>query len=206
MERHRPATVRVLPECARPSRSWAYPGAAGYPFRSGTTSLDPVVTALLRSSAVPAQFARFVLAGGTANLAYAASFLLLADLGTQAANVVGSLASAAVANELHRRLTFRAGARVGWRTAQLQGGATAGAGLAASSAALALLESATDAGGLTALVVAAAVSGAVGLARFVLLRWLFTRRAGGALAPVVPLRLDAAAGAPAHPAALSAAA
>lgn len=124
-----------------------------------------------------AQFVRFVLAGGTANLAYLAAFLLLGGYGTQAANVVGAVLSAVLANELHRRLTFRARAAVSWRTAQWQGGLTLALGLAASSSALVWLEAATvGAGPVVAMLVAAGVNGLVGLVRFVTLRWLFARR------------------------------
>jgi putative flippase GtrA len=154
--------------------------------RSGDAAARVVVA--LRAGSPGAQFLRFVLSGGTANLAYVASFLLLGGLGAQAANGVGSLLSAVVANELHRRLTFRASAAVGWRTAQWQGGLTLVAGLAASSSALAWLGSATGGTGpVVALLVAAGVNGLVGLARFATLRWLFTRRpaAGMALHVVV---------------------
>ena len=132
---------------------------------------------LLRSQTAPTQFARFVLAGGSANLAYAALFLLLADLGELTANLAGSVVSAALANELHRRLTFRAGGRVAWWTAQWQGGATLGAALAASSLALALLDALTAGGGpILPLLAAAAVNGVIGLVRFLVLRRLFGRR------------------------------
>ncbi len=129
------------------------------------------------ANAPVAQFVRFVLAGGTANLAYLAAFLLLGGLGAQVANVVGAVLSAVLANELHRRLTFRARAAVSWRTAQWQGGLTLALGLAASSSALVWLEAVTvGADPILAMLVAAGVNGLVGLARFVTLRWLFTRR------------------------------
>ena len=164
-------------------------------------------TAVLRSSAGPAQLVRFALAGGVANLVFAALFLLVAGFGSQPANVVASLVSTGVANELHRRLTFRAAARIGWRAAQLHGGTTAAAGLAVSSTALAVHDAVGGAGGLSAVVVVTAVNGAVGLARFVLLRWVFTRAADRSpLVPVLPLRPDGAAGAAPRPAVLGAAA
>ncbi len=64
------------------------------------------------------QFVRFVLVGGVANLLYGLLFVLLADVGSQPANVAGSIASSALANELHRRLTFHAGGRISWQRAQ----------------------------------------------------------------------------------------
>ena len=125
------------------------------------------------------QFARFVLVGGSANVLYAALFLLLGRYGDQAANVVAVLASTALANELHRRLTFRAGGRVGWATAQWAGGGLAAVGLAASSLTLAALDAWADtAGPLVSVLAVYAVSGAVGLARFVGLRWVLVVRPG----------------------------
>jgi putative flippase GtrA len=64
------------------------------------------------------QFVRFVAAGAVANLLYGALFLLLSPFGSQVANVAGALASSALANELHRRVTFHAGSRVTWSRAQ----------------------------------------------------------------------------------------
>ncbi|SNS54128.1 Putative flippase GtrA (transmembrane translocase of bactoprenol-linked glucose) [Geodermatophilus saharensis] len=126
---------------------------------------------------VPAQFVRFVLVGGSANVVYAGLFLLLAGLGDQAANLAGVVASTALANELHRRLTFRAGERVGWAAAQWAGGGLAVTGLAATSLALAALEGWTAARGpLASVLVVVAVTGVVGLARFVGLRWVLTGR------------------------------
>ncbi|MGY1826334.1 GtrA family protein [Blastococcus sp. SYSU DS0541] len=130
------------------------------------------VAAWLRSDRTPAQFARFVLVGGSANAVYLGLFLLLAGLGEQAANLGGVAVSTAVANELHRRLTFRATDRAGWATAQWAGGGLALAGLAATSLALAALDSWTaSAGPLGAVAVVWTVTAAVGVARFVGLRW-----------------------------------
>jgi len=106
---------------------------------------------------------------------YAGLFLALGPLGDQPANTAGAVASSEVASELHRRLTFRAGARVGWRAAQVQGGGTALAGLALSALALAGLLAVLPGGGPALQVTAvASVNGAVGLVRFAALRWLFT--------------------------------
>jgi putative flippase GtrA len=124
-----------------------------------------------------AQFARFVLVGGLSSAVYAALFVLLDDLGDQAANVLGSVVSSMVANELHRRLTFRAGDRVGWWTAQWEAGGVALLGILATGAALGWLDAVTDADGAAArLLLVGAVTGAIGLGRFAALRWLFAGR------------------------------
>jgi hypothetical protein len=112
------------------------------------------------------------------NAAYAALFVLLAGFGDQPANLVGAVASYALANELHRRITFRAGDRVTWWAAQWRGGGIAAAGLAASSLALGWWNSVEDtAGTVDHLVVVGIVTGVVGLLRFALLRWAFGGRA-----------------------------
>jgi putative flippase GtrA len=124
-----------------------------------------------------AQFARFVLVGGLSSIVYAALFVLLAGLGDQAANVSGSVVSSVVANELHRRLTFRAGDRVGWWTAQWEGGGVAVLGIVATSASLGWLDAVADVDGAAArLLLVGAVTGAIGLGRFAALRWLFGPR------------------------------
>jgi putative flippase GtrA len=124
-----------------------------------------------------AQLIRFALVGGSVNLVYAGLFLLLTGLGDQAANLVAVVASTALANELHRRLTFRAGDRVGWATAQWAGAGLAVVGLAASSITLAALDAWTvSSGPFLAVLAVCAVSGAVGLARFAALRWVLVSR------------------------------
>ena len=145
--------------------------AAGGPLRPGP------VAGWWQHQHVAAQFARFVLVGGSATGVHVGLLLLLADLGDQAANLVGVVASTALANELHRRLTFRAGARTHWAAAQWAGGGLAATGLAASSTALALLDGwTTSAGPLAAVLVVCAVNGAVGLVRFAGLRWVLVVR------------------------------
>ncbi|MEV0685972.1 hypothetical protein AB0I35_19115 [Nocardia sp. NPDC050378] len=80
--------------------------------------------------------------------------------------------STVIANELHRRLTFRA-TTVPWFTAQYQGGGLALIGLAITTAALAALESfAPTLGALTQAAAMLAIMAAVGLARFLTLRYL----------------------------------
>jgi hypothetical protein len=82
-----------------------------------------------------------------------------------------------LANELHRRLTFRAGERVDWLTAQLEGGALAAAGIVATSMALGWLTSVVGpADVVVQLLLVGAVTGAIGLLRFAALRWAFGPR------------------------------
>src|SRR4051794_18105646 len=131
----------------------------------------------LRQDDSGAQFARFVLVGGVSSLLYAVVFLLLDGFGNQPANVVGAIASSMLANELHRRLTFHAGARVSWFAAQWEGGGLAVAGMVATGLALGWFDSiGGDHGSLTDLTVVALVTGAIGLVRFVALRWVFGAR------------------------------
>jgi putative flippase GtrA len=132
------------------------------------------VVVRLRRDDVAAQFGRFMIVGGAATLLYGLVFLPLASLGYLPANVAGSVASTVLANELHRRLTFRAENRVSWLSAQIEAGGVALVGLLATTAALGWVHSSADsvpAGVQIALV--AAVTGAIGLVRFVTLRWLF---------------------------------
>ncbi len=124
------------------------------------------------------QFVRFVGVGGAANVLYGALFFLLADLGSQSANLAGSIASSALANELHRRLTFHAGERVSWLRAQWEGGGLALAGMVATATALAWFGSVASSGAVAQLMVVAVVTGAVGLVRFVVLRWVFSTATG----------------------------
>lgn len=125
-----------------------------------------------------AQLTRFALVGGSSNVVYALSFIVLDAYGTFLANSVGVATSTVLANELHRRRTFRAADRVPWFAAQWEGGALAVLGLIVSSLALALLGFFfPDASGLASIVLVVAVSGVVGALRFVALRgWVFGRR------------------------------
>ncbi|GGK49232.1 GtrA family protein [Nocardia camponoti] len=129
--------------------------------------------AFLRGDHPLAQLLRFAAVGGTSNVAYLLAFVACDALGPLWANVIGSVVSTVVANELHRHLTFRARESVTWLRAQLQGGATALIGLLISTAGLTLLSTAAPA--LPALAQATAVlalSAAVGLLRFAALRTL----------------------------------
>jgi putative flippase GtrA len=131
----------------------------------------------LRKDDGVAQFGRFVLVGGISSLLYAVVFVACRSLGDQVANLIGSVLSSMLANELHRRLTFHAGTRVSWFTAQWEGGGIALVGIVATGLALGWLDDATGAHGtLVRLLLVGVVTGAIGLGRFVALRWLFVPR------------------------------
>jgi putative flippase GtrA len=143
--------------------------------RSGGARL----VARLRRDDATAQFGRFVLVGGVSSLLYATVFVCCRPLGDQAANVIGSVCSSVLANELHRRLTFRAEGRVSWFAAQWEGGTVAVVGIVATALALGWFDAVTGADDTAdRLLVVGVVTGAIGLMRFVALRWLFTPRAG----------------------------
>ncbi|WP_345771917.1 GtrA family protein [Geodermatophilus sabuli] len=132
------------------------------------------VAARVRGEDTLGQFARFVLVGGATTLVYAALFVALTALGYLPAHLIATAASTALANELHRRLTFRAGERVHWFTAQWEAGGITVIGLFATSAALGVLDSTVDSVSVViqvALVVT--VTGLIGLMRFIALRWIF---------------------------------
>lgn len=139
--------------------------------------------ARLHADDASAQFIRFVTVGVVTSLVYFGVFRALRFAGEQPANLVGAVLSSILANELHRRLTFRAGQRVGWLAAQVEGGALAVVGLVATSTSLAALDGVVGDTWWVELLLIAAVTGAVGLVRFVALRlWVFS---GHLHAPVV---------------------
>jgi putative flippase GtrA len=134
--------------------------------------------ARLHGEDATAQFARFVTVGVTSSLVYFAVFLALRGIGTLPANLVGMVLSSALANELHRRVTFHAGGRVGWLAAQAQAGGLALAGVTATSLALAALDGVLGTTWWAQLLTIATVTGVIGLARFVALRlWVFSGHA-----------------------------
>lgn len=125
----------------------------------------------LRGDHVAAQLVRFALVGGLSNIAYVLVFMAMNGSGTLVANVAGSILSTVIANELHRQLTFRAAGRVGWFTAQWEGGGLAAAGLVVSTAALAGLDFwAPGLGEIAQAGAVLAVMAAVGGLRFLALR------------------------------------
>lgn len=130
----------------------------------------------LRGNGAFAQLIRFALVGGASNIVYFVVFIALrGGDGAQAANAIGAIASTVLANELHRRLTFRASARVAWFAAQWEGGGLAVVGLVFSAVAIALLQFAFPAiGGVMTAMLVIGVSAAVGGMRFLALRgWVF---------------------------------
>ena len=132
--------------------------------------------ARLHSDDTSAEFARFVTVGVVSSAVYFAVFLALRGVGTQPANLVAMVVSSILANELHRRVTFHAGGRVGWLTAQWEGGGLAAAGVATTGLALAALDGVAGGAWWAQLLLIAAVTGTIGLIRFVALRrWVFSR-------------------------------
>ena len=138
------------------------------------TELAVGAVTLARSDRALGQFARFVMVGGFSSAVYALLFWLLHDLGGVPANVIGSALSSMLANEMHRRLTFHAGERVSWFTAQWEGGALAVAGMIATSLALSWFNATvTDPAVVAELAVIALVTATIGTMRFLALRWAF---------------------------------
>ncbi|MFI6043916.1 GtrA family protein [Nocardia sp. NPDC051321] len=125
----------------------------------------------LRGDHAFAQLIRFALVGGASNIAYVLLFMAMSGVGSLVANAAGSIVSTVIANELHRRLTFRAAGRVGWFTAQWEGGGLALIGLLVSTAALGGLAFwAPGLGEIAQAVAVLAIMAAVGGMRFVALR------------------------------------
>jgi putative flippase GtrA len=144
-----------------------------------TTQLPRLVGTVrtrLQQDDAGAQFARYVVVGAVSSALYAVLFIGLGGFGSQVANLVGAIASTLLANEMHRRLTFHAGQQVSWFAAQWEGGGLAVVGLVATSLTLAGVHGLIgDVGTAAQLALIAAVTGAIGLIRFVALRsWVFT--------------------------------
>ena len=129
------------------------------------------VARYLRGDHAVAQLIRFALVGGFSNIAYALLFMAMNGIGPLVANIAGSIVSTVIANELHRQLTFRAAGRVGWFTAQWEGGGLTLIGLLISTVALAGLEFwAPGLGEIAQTGAVIAVMAAIGGMRFVALR------------------------------------
>jgi putative flippase GtrA len=147
------------------------------PAQRAREAVAPVVDRLRRDD-VLAQFARFVLVGGSTTLVYALFFFTLRDTGYLSAHLMSTVVSTVLANEMHRRLTFRAEDRVSWFAAQWEAGGVTVIGLLLTSASLGVLNSLVpDASVVTQVTLVVAVTGLVGLMRFIALRWLFRPRA-----------------------------
>ncbi|WP_225729763.1 MULTISPECIES: GtrA family protein [unclassified Nocardia] len=143
------------------------------PARTPVRDFTQRTLAYLRGDRAFAQLIRFALVGGTSNIAYVLLFFAMHGIGSLTANVVGSVVSTIIANELHRQLTFHAAERVGWFTAQWEGGGLALVGLGISTAALAALDLwAPGIGGALQAVALLAITAAVGGMRFLALRGL----------------------------------
>ena len=132
------------------------------------------VSARVRTDDTTAQFLRFVLVGAMSTVVYGTFFLGLRPWGYLGAHLLATAVSTVMANELHRRLTFRADERVHWFTAQWEAGGVTVIGLLATSTALGWLDAVTGEthAGLQIATVAA-VTAFIGLIRFIALRWIF---------------------------------
>jgi putative flippase GtrA len=138
-----------------------------------TTASERALTRLNRDDALT-QLLRFALAGGTSTLLYALIFLTLHRLGYLPAHVTATIISSIFVNELHRRLTFHAGQRVSFLSAQWEAGTVSLIGLAATSAALGWLdETTTNAPAALQIALVVLVTTVIGAMRFIALRWLF---------------------------------
>lgn len=130
----------------------------------------------LRRDETLAQFARFVLVGGSTTLVYALLFIPFESMGYLTAHLIATVASTVLANEMHRRLTFHAEDRVGWFTAQWEASTVAAIGLVATSITLGWVNStAADAHVSLQITAVVTVTALIGLMRFVALRWIFRR-------------------------------
>ncbi|MFG1795555.1 GtrA family protein [Nocardia sp. NPDC049149] len=155
--------------------SFFMPFVGPYPVLPGasTTARFEQMMAYLRGDRAFAQLIRFALVGGFSNIAYVLLFLAMHGIGSLIANVVGSIVSTVIANELHRQLTFHASGRVGWFTAQWEGGGLALVGLAITTAGLAALDVwAPTIGGPAEASAILGITAAVGGMRFLALRGL----------------------------------
>ncbi|WP_419197958.1 GtrA family protein [Nocardia vinacea] len=161
-------------------------GAVSYPMPR-TEWLDRLARVMryLRGDHAFAQLIRFALVGGFSNIAYILLFMAMNGFGPLVANIAGSIVSTVIANELHRQLTFYAAGRVGWFTAQWEGGGLALIGLLISTAALAGLEFwAPGLGEIAQAGAVIAVMAAVGVMRFLALRgFVFERRTDERVTP-----------------------
>jgi putative flippase GtrA len=130
----------------------------------------------LRGDDTLGQFTRFVVVGGLSMLVYGLVFVTAQSLGDQVANLIGAVLSTMLANELHRRLTFHAGQRVSWFTAQWEGGGLAAVGLMSTSLALAGFHALFgDVSSLAQIALVTTVTGVIGAIRFIALRaWVFS--------------------------------
>ncbi|WP_054814333.1 GtrA family protein [Nocardia arizonensis] len=151
------------------------PWAGPYPVVRAATAarLFGRLLGFLRGDRAVAQLIRFALVGGSSNVVYVLLFFAVHGIGPLVANVAGSAVSTVIANEMHRRLTFNAADRVGWFTAQWEGGGLALVGLGITTVGLAALELwAPGLGGALQATAVLVITALVGLMRFLALRGL----------------------------------
>lgn len=137
-----------------------------------------------------AAFIRFVVCGGGVTLLGSAALLLVGDRApVAAANAVVTVATTLLATELHGRITFRSG-RAGWSD-HCASALTVLVSYLFTTGALLTFDALHPAGGaLSRQGVYLAASGAAGVARFLLLRRLFTPGSGPAApGPAAPAGL-----------------
>ena len=160
LNRYRPGAADLLGDLAR---------------GSGVRARDvgARTAARLRRDDSSAQFARFVVVGAASTALYALLFLASWGLGYLPANGIATAGSSILANELHRRLTFHAEDRVSWLSAQLEAGGVSLLGLLATSAALGWLDTTVGSRPVMQIALVVTVTAAIGLMRFVALRWIF---------------------------------
>jgi putative flippase GtrA len=138
-------------------------------------------TAPVAPRALPA-FVRFVVFGGGVTLLGSAALLLVGDRApVAAANAVVTVATTLLATELHTRFTFRRG-RAGWSDHCASGLTVLLSYLFTTGALLGYDALHTGGGALLRQGVYLAASGAAGIARFLLLRYVFARTGTGAAA------------------------
>ena len=166
--------------CPSLARRVAAPAEVGACLRTAVTSTTRAAARVAGdpgAGEATAQLARFAMVGGLATSVQVLLFTALAPAGVLPAYAVSWAVSTALANELHRRRTFRADERVGALSAQLEGGGLALLALLITSAALAALAvTAPDAGVGAQTILVLAVTATVGLLRFLALRWSFVVR------------------------------
>lgn len=166
-------TRQTLPRRRTPGRdALAQPVADTPP----PASWSERAAARLRQDDTLAQFARFVLVGGSTTLLYALLFIPFQGLGYLTAHLIATVASTLLANEMHRRLTFHAEDRVGWFTAQVEASTVAAIGLVATSVTLGWVKTTAAEDNVTLQITAVVtVTAIIGLMRFIALRWIFRR-------------------------------
>jgi putative flippase GtrA len=141
---------------------------------SAPAGVGPRLLTRFRRDDALAQLIRFALVGGSSTVLYALLFLALHPLGYLPAHITATVVSSVFANELHRRLTFHAGERVTWLTAQWEAGTVSLFGLLATSAALEWLHAtARNAPPALQIALVIAVTALIGTIRFIALRWIF---------------------------------